>query len=82
MSEHDPTMAPSDLLWHEQYERVFMKFQRDLEELQTHPSFKDAEDLGDYVESITTLHTFRPRTRDDIVRKVRKEIHPESFNTE
>jgi hypothetical protein len=77
MTEHDPTMAPSDLSWHEQYERVFMRFQNELDALQAHPAFKDAEDLGDYVESITTLHTFRPRSRDDIVRKIQGEIYPE-----
>lgn len=82
MVPNDPHMAPSDLSWHEDYERAFARFDQDLHKLQEHPAFSDAEDLGDYVETMDTLLSFRPRTRDDIVRKVNREFYPEIFDGE
>lgn len=70
----DPEMAPSDLSWHAEYERWLQGTQKQLDSLQKHPSFSDAEDLGDYVETISTLLSFAPRTRDDIRIAVKEEL--------
>jgi hypothetical protein len=72
----DSSMAPTTLSWHEEYERVFHRFEAELAKLTNDPSFQGAEDLGDYIECISDLITFRPRTRDDIVSKVRSEFYP------
>jgi hypothetical protein len=60
-------LSPSDPDWHLQYELVFMRFQYELDQLKELEAFEDAEDLGDYVECLTTLLSFRPRSRWDLV---------------
>lgn len=71
---HDAELAPSNVEWHRMYVRNSLQISRLLDELQNHPDMEHAEDLGDWVEAIGTLNTFRPRTRDDIELEVRKEM--------
>lgn len=65
-------LAPSDPLWHRTYAVLFLKFSRDLDRLNEEANeFSDedaAEDLGDYVETISCLLTFRPHTVLEIER--------------
>lgn len=66
--EHDDAkLAPPDREWHIAYERWLNRTIEGLIELQQHPSFAQSEDLGDYVDCISTLLTFAPRTRDDLI---------------
>jgi hypothetical protein len=71
----DPEMAPSDLGWHYRYSVWLYSTMDELAKLQEDPAFEDAEDLGDYVETIHTLLTFAPRTRDDIDRAARESVY-------
>jgi len=74
--EHDPHMAPPDLGWHRRYVEVSHKASDMFQELWDDPRREGAEDLGDWVETIMTLLTFRPRTRDDIEREVQEGLYP------
>jgi len=51
-----------------------MEIIRLLDDLQNDPNMEHAEDLGDWVETIATLMSFRPTTRDDIEIEVRREM--------
>lgn len=64
-------LAPSDLEWHVLYQKTMLTFYPALEVLINHPGFKDAEDLGDYVEALQTMIGFRPSTHPHIVEAVR-----------
>lgn len=79
--DHDETMAPAHLPWHRLYVRNSMEISRLLAELQDHPAMADAEDLGDWVETVATLMSFRPQTRDDIELEVRKEMSADEFRS-
>lgn len=68
-------MAPSDLNWHRLYAETMNRIWRELFELQNHPSTEDAEDLGDYVDALATLVTFRPTTRVDLEREARDKVY-------
>lgn len=46
-----------------------------LDELQNHPTFKGTEDLGDYVETLGSLMSFRPHTRDNIEDRAHHEYY-------
>ena len=74
MSEKDESMAPPHLAWHHKYVRNSMEIIRLLDDLQNDPNMEHAEDLGDWVETIATLMSFRPTTRDDIEIEVRREM--------
>jgi hypothetical protein len=56
------------------YVRHSMRIGQLLDELQNSPDMEHAEDLGDWVETIATLMSFRPNTRDDIEVEVRREM--------
>lgn len=71
----DSEMAPNDLGWHYRYSKWLYETMEELSKLQKDPAFEAAEDLGDYVDTIHTLLTFAPRTRDDIDKAAREEIH-------
>jgi hypothetical protein len=45
-----------------------------VDDLQNDPDMEHAEDLGDWVETLATLLSFRPLTRNDIELEVRKEM--------
>lgn len=72
--DHSPEMAPPDLTWHRLYVRNSMRVIELLDEIQNHPGMQHAEDLGDWVETVATLMSFRPNTRDDIELEVRAEM--------
>jgi len=74
MVDHDDSMAPPQLEWHRKYVRNHLEISRLLDELQNDPAMEKAEDLGDWVETLSTLVTFHPTTRDDIEIEVRKEM--------
>lgn len=63
-----PELAPRDPKWHLEYAITFLEFSKRLEGLQNQVAMQDAEDLGDYVETIGTLLTFRPHTMTEIER--------------
>jgi hypothetical protein len=71
---NDPKMAPPNLAWHRLYVRNSLEVSRLLDELQNHPDMEHAEDLGDWVETMSTLMSFRPTTRDDIEYEVRRDM--------
>jgi hypothetical protein len=75
--EPDEDMAPHDLKWHRQYSKTFAIFSSNLELLKAHPAFEGAEDLGDYVDTISHLLSFRPHTRTDIEKDVYTELFGE-----
>jgi hypothetical protein len=56
------------------YVRNSLEISRLLDELQNDPGMEKAEDLGDWVETMSTLMSFRPTTRDDIEVEVRREM--------
>lgn len=58
-------MAPPDEEWHILYATNMNKVFGLLAELTQHPSFQNAQDLGDFAEALHTLSTFRPHTRED-----------------
>lgn len=75
MSDPDMSgMAPPNREWHRMYVRHSMEIIRLCDELQNHPAMEGAEDLGDWIETIGTLMSFRPSTRDDIEYEVRREM--------
>jgi len=74
-TQPDPDLAPSDPSWHKAYAEAFLRFSRELDDLQFHEAFKDAEDLGDYVETIGHLLSFRPHTRQDIERDAYEAVY-------
>jgi hypothetical protein len=65
VDESIDNLAPPNQEWHMLYATIFWGLTKDLAKLQDHPSFAQAEDLGDWVETISTLTSFRPRTRND-----------------
>jgi len=69
--EDNSKLAPPDPTWHLRYELVFMRFEYELAQLKVLESFEHAEDLGDYIECIETLMSFRPRSRWDIQAEAR-----------
>jgi hypothetical protein len=71
---NDPDMAPPNLAWHRKYVRNHMEMIRLVDDLQNDPDMEHAEDLGDWVETLATLLSFRPLTRNDIELEVRKEM--------
>lgn len=74
MNDDMAHMAPPDRSWHKLYVRNSLEVQRLLDELQNHPGMEKAEDLGDWVETMATLMSFRPTTRDDIEYEVRRDM--------
>lgn len=71
---HDAEMAPPNLDWHRKYVRNSMEISKLLDELQNDPNMEQAEDLGDWIEMLGTLMSFRPQTRDDIEYEVRRRM--------
>lgn len=71
---NDPDMAPPNLAWHRKYVRNHMEMIALVDDLQNDPDMEHAEDLGDWVETLATLLSFRPLTRNDIELEVRKEM--------
>lgn len=71
--QREEGMAPPDLGWHFQYEVFLAQSQQAIRELESDPAFKDAEDLGDWLEALGTLLSFAPRSRQDIQQKAREE---------
>jgi hypothetical protein len=67
-------LAPPDFEWHKKYAEVFNTFSKGLNDLMRHPSFVEAEDLGDYVSSAYDFMSFRPGTTDSIECESRKEV--------
>lgn len=67
-------MAPPNLAWHRKYVRNHMEMIALVDDLQNDPDMEHAEDLGDWVETLATLLSFRPLTRNDIELEVRKEM--------
>lgn len=67
--------APRDPNWHMTYATLFTEFSKRLDELQEHPAFAGAEDLGDYVDTISRLLSFRPRTHMPIERDAYEVLH-------
>lgn len=65
-------LAPPDISYHELYAKNMNAVFHLLAELNEHPSAPQSQDLGDFAEALYTLSTFRPRTRDDIEAKARK----------
>lgn len=59
-------ISPADPEWHRRYVRTRWMIQQSLLELEQDPAFQDAEDLGDYVEAMSTLWSFAPRTVEAI----------------
>lgn len=74
MDEDPKNWAPSDPEWHEMYARTMQGIFYQLWELQQHPDTKYAEDLGDWIETLTTLMSFRPRTHPAIEEKVKRAL--------
>jgi len=74
MADRDESMAPPDLGWHRKYVRNSMEIIALIDDLQNDPRMEGAEDLGDWVETIGTLMSFRPHTRDEIEIEVRREM--------
>jgi len=72
--EEDPTMAPPQRAWHRKYVRNHLEISRLLDDLQNDPAMEHAEDLGDWVETLSTLVSFHPTTRSDIELEVRQEM--------
>lgn len=69
-------IAPPNREWHELYVRNCHKASALLMEVTLAAGMAQAEDLGDWVESMSTLMAFRPRTRYDIETKIRQELYP------
>lgn len=63
--EVEPQLAPPHTRWHYRYAMNMRLIGGLFLELTQDPAFDQAEDLGDYVEAMGTLHSFRPRTRED-----------------
>jgi hypothetical protein len=70
----DLEMSPTDLSWHYEYAKTRLRIGKELDALLSHPSCRDAEDLGDYIEGLRTLISFMPSTREDIHRAAIKEV--------
>jgi hypothetical protein len=68
------TLAPSDPTWHELYCETMHHMFEDLSRLQNHPAYKDSEDLGDWIEALHTLLSFRPQTDATIEATVRERL--------
>lgn len=68
-------LAPSDPKWHRKYAALFLRFSRELDALHADEAMSDAEDLGDYVETIATLLTFRPHTMLEIERDAYEDVY-------
>lgn len=77
--QKQPHMAPSDPKWHRAYARLFLSLSRALdslnEEAMTFSEEDAAEDLGDYVETIATLISFRPHTDIEIERDAYEDVY-------
>lgn len=69
-------LAPPDLKWHLEFAMAFAMFGKSLEVLMAHPAFKEAEDLGDYVDTISHLLSFRPHTSKAIEQNAYKVVFP------
>lgn len=55
-------MAPPDAEWHQMFTDLHFEMSRRFRELMEHPSYSGSEDLGDWVDTITTLLSFAPHT--------------------
>ena len=73
--EVDESLAPRWVEWHRLYATNNWKITQLLAELREHPAFEDAEDLGDWVETMETLQSFRPRTKVNIERETHVEVY-------
>lgn len=76
-------MAPPALEWHYAYELAFQQISEifwELERLQSrlrranNRGVWDDGDLGDYAETIATLLSFMPHTRDDIRKQAKEDF--------
>jgi hypothetical protein len=71
----DKRLAPPNVAWHEAYERWLHSTMKAAEELKTLEGYDKAEDLGDYVDTIDTLLSFAPHSRDDIHSRIMEEVY-------
>lgn len=71
----DSTLAPPNIAWHEAYERWLYGMMKGAEDLTKLEGFDKAQDLGDYVETISTLLSFSPHSRHDIQSRIRDEVY-------
>lgn len=67
-------MAPPNEEWHQMYAVLHEQLAVGLRELMEHPGFELAEDLGDWVDMMSTLTSFHPHTRRDFHMRARGEI--------
>lgn len=72
------SLAPPDPTWHRQYAKTFALIYKHLEALRSHPGMQDAEDLGDYIDTIVSLLSFRPHT----VREVEEDAYKDVFGAD
>jgi hypothetical protein len=77
--QKQPDWAPSDPKWHREYANLFLRFSCELDALNEEAmGFSEgdaAEDLGDYVETISTLLTFRPHTNIEVERDAYEDVY-------
>jgi hypothetical protein len=71
----DTKLAPPNVSWHEAYERMLYRTFKALEELQKLEGYDKAEDLGDYVDALSSLLSFAPHSRSDIQSRIRDEVY-------
>lgn len=67
-------MAPPNEAWHRLYATAIAVTNHVWEGLIEDEAFKQAEDLGDWAETIHTLMSFAPRTDETIMREERERV--------
>lgn len=71
-------VADSDMAggvdWNYQYALTMRGIMQLLDHLRQVEGFENSEDLGDYVENLSSMLTFRPWTRRDLEDKARNEV--------
>lgn len=67
--------APANAHWHRTYAKGMALVTQMLEKIQKADGYEDAEYLGDYVQTVHNLLTFRPMTLPEIEADARGEVY-------